>query len=561
MQVPSTVESIPAYIIIALLIVDLCATLRWACWYAWLTKVRSLLAATWAGLRWWHQRSPVQDELQKALNMQMQLWRWQQLCRILTFVKAAITLVAVRVSTSTLLRMPRLLYWWQDVGLLIFYSMVLFMFVFPNQLKKPLRLWLGHSIMMVATLVYMLPSEGTTGCMLITNANVARMAYTVLSLATMQTRTTAVWSILYGVTFFLSTFSPENFCNSTPMIWRLIAGEFAYVLFIIALSGVLENMVKMAMLRDLETHTLHNKHSAENVLLRMIYDVVIELDVDLRLVGPTPQLSGFLLHGTNRSIAGANFVDFIPFEEDRDTFQERITNAKSGLQNVAQVWHMHLCDGDSTAINVEAFSVSFEGFGGRTRHLVGIREFADMPQGGIAAEQSPLPEPSPACRDPEAATAVVDVAQPGCPIIECSVAFTSVVGPVPMHGSLFSYTRNPPELAQWLQKIMAMVFSNLPAHEIEAVNHFRVRLRRHGQGRRYVAAMCKLLLDDDLGDTTLQKENTDEIECYYRIHFSLSCSPEGSTCSSSSSASGRHSRVRRPSVDGGIGISRPSLSL
>jgi len=556
MQVPSTVESIPAYIIIALLIVDLCATLRWACWYAWLTKVRSLLAATWAGLRWWHQRSPVQDELQKALNMQMQLWRWQQLCRILTFVKAAITLVAVRVSTSTLLRMPRLLYWWQDVGLLIFYSMVLFMFVFPNQLKKPLRLWLGHSIMMVATLVYMLPSEGTTGCMLITNANVARMAYTVLSLATMQTRTTAVWSILYGVTFFLSTFSPENFCNSTPMIWRLIAGEFAYVLFIIALSGVLENMVKMAMLRDLETHTLHNKHSAENVLLRMIYDVVIELDVDLRLVGPTPQLSGFLLHGTNRSIAGANFVDFIPFEEDRDTFQERITNAKSGLQNVAQVWHMHLCDGDSTAINVEAFSVSFEGFGGRTRHLVGIREFSDMPQGGASPGESPQPVAIIGGLDPGDATVVVNTATPDCPIIECSAAFTSVVGPVSMRSTLFNFTLNTSEFARWLQTVANMTMSGFPVDEVQAVNNFRVKIRRHGRHRHHAVATCRIVLGEDAA----VNESFEGTEYYQRLHFNFNINTDSPCASNSGGSVCSSNSGRRPTADPGV-VVHPSLSL
>uniref|UniRef100_A0A7S4VMA6 Uncharacterized protein n=1 Tax=Alexandrium monilatum TaxID=311494 RepID=A0A7S4VMA6_9DINO len=139
-----------------------------------------------------------------------------------------------------------------------------------------------------------------------------------------------------------------------------------------------------------------NELAAVKTLLGTICDVVVELDSRRRLMQHCPRLANILLHGTGRSLQGASIEDFISSAADREDFARHLCGSYEGSAE-ADVFHARLCDSHGGAVAMELFSVAFEGPDARRRHLLGMREFTDIPP------LQPLPElpPQPSSPRPE----------------------------------------------------------------------------------------------------------------------------------------------------------------
>jgi len=77
--------------------------------------------------------------------------------------------------------------------------------------------------------------------------------------------------------------------------------------------------------QEITATTLKGETAAQTGLLNLVCDVVVELDQDLHIIEDAPKLSALLtLGGRTRSLKGAKLQDFMPAEEDKQRFEQRL---------------------------------------------------------------------------------------------------------------------------------------------------------------------------------------------------------------------------------------------
>jgi len=135
---------------------------------------------------------------------------------------------------------------------------------------------------------------------------------------------------------------------------------------------MLRQSVQTSYRNEFEAKSLRDEQSACKGLLRMFCDVVIELNSELQLVGPAQDLCTFLLRGSTRLTEGTPFVDLMPRDEDKTKFDKLCT-----CQEGPRAIHVGVRDGNGTLMEVELFSLRFEGLDGLPRCLAGLREYSD----------------------------------------------------------------------------------------------------------------------------------------------------------------------------------------
>jgi len=149
----------------------------------------------------------------------------------------------------------------------------------------------------------------------------------------------------------------------------------AQVMLLFAMEANMVSNIKHAT----RIRSMQGQRSAVTSLLRMVCDVVVELDKDLQIVGDCPALSNILFHGSGKHLQSLRFQEFI-IGDDRTLFEERLAPALNLAPSAAaaSMFHVRLRDSWGNAVSVELFHVPFQGAGDERRHLVGLREFADV---------------------------------------------------------------------------------------------------------------------------------------------------------------------------------------
>eukprot|EP00930_Biecheleria_cincta_P003253 TRINITY_DN10417_c0_g2_i3.p1 TRINITY_DN10417_c0_g2~~TRINITY_DN10417_c0_g2_i3.p1 ORF type:complete len:588 (-),score=76.93 TRINITY_DN10417_c0_g2_i3:297-2060(-) len=128
-------------------------------------------------------------------------------------------------------------------------------------------------------------------------------------------------------------------------------------------------------------HIVHSsERSAASALLGMLCDVVLELDASLCIVDGAAKLAAVLLH-SHRGIllTGEQFQNLLSCSEDREQFW-RATQASPDVdEGACHMFHVRMNDSCSSQVSMELFTVKFTSVDGTSHHLVGIREFTDVP--------------------------------------------------------------------------------------------------------------------------------------------------------------------------------------
>eukprot|EP00930_Biecheleria_cincta_P003252 TRINITY_DN10417_c0_g2_i2.p1 TRINITY_DN10417_c0_g2~~TRINITY_DN10417_c0_g2_i2.p1 ORF type:complete len:588 (-),score=79.61 TRINITY_DN10417_c0_g2_i2:297-2060(-) len=128
-------------------------------------------------------------------------------------------------------------------------------------------------------------------------------------------------------------------------------------------------------------HIVHsNEKSAARTLLGMLCDVVLELDESLCVVDGAAKLAAVLLHNSrSTTLTGEQFQNLLSCSEDREQFW-RATQASPDVdEGACHMFHVRMNDSCSSQVSMELFTVKFTSVDGTSHHLVGIREFTDVP--------------------------------------------------------------------------------------------------------------------------------------------------------------------------------------
>jgi hypothetical protein len=228
-----------------------------------------------------------------------------------------------------------------------------------------------------------------------------------------------------------------------PVIRGLIVIDSAWVLVLVAFVWILRQSVQASFFNYCEARALQSEQSAFKGLLKMVCDLVIELDSQLCVVGPTQDLCTFLLRGSSRALEGIPFMDLMQKEEDKTHLCEVCTR-----RGDANAIHVSMRDGNDTFIEVEIFCSQFEGLDGTTRYLVGLREFTDKspPSGqlpGWTAESACIAAPQ---------AVIVDTFDQ-LRVLKVSDGLASLTG-VAQGKPFVKYVQNSSDFTAWIQQHM-----------------------------------------------------------------------------------------------------------
>lgn len=193
-----------------------------------------------------------------------------------------------------------------------------------------------------------------------------------------DTRFVGVWNVLYAACASLKWASSDNDCERNPTLQLFLAQEifntFCVLIATLASNQTLNDAARLAA-------EAQAKHNASTALLSTMGDALVELNSDLDIVGPAPQLSCMLQNAT-RPMDGTPFERFLASDSDKAIFRENMSKGTSPTKTtIANMFHVSLLDCMRAPLSVEVFHACFSR-GSRhswngPRHLLGIREFGD----------------------------------------------------------------------------------------------------------------------------------------------------------------------------------------
>eukprot|EP00931_Biecheleriopsis_adriatica_P025831 TRINITY_DN15778_c0_g1_i2.p1 TRINITY_DN15778_c0_g1~~TRINITY_DN15778_c0_g1_i2.p1 ORF type:complete len:406 (-),score=61.70 TRINITY_DN15778_c0_g1_i2:121-1338(-) len=116
-----------------------------------------------------------------------------------------------------------------------------------------------------------------------------------------------------------------------------------------------------------------NVAKAFSKLLSFVYDVVLNMDADLRVIDDASSLGTLLLHAPNRCYRGAQLQDYLYSESDKIRFAEHMGNPPDPDGGVADPVCLQMRDSSGGSVSVELLHTKVDD-PVRGTYVIGIRE-------------------------------------------------------------------------------------------------------------------------------------------------------------------------------------------
>mmetsp|Transcript_26042 Transcript_26042/g.49880 ORF Transcript_26042/g.49880 Transcript_26042/m.49880 type:complete len:555 (-) Transcript_26042:27-1691(-) len=384
----------------------------------------------------------------------------------------------------------------QDVIFLIAFSLNLLCDILPHLLCCKLGLGVWYSLNMVLGCSSLAP--GICPPMYFPTVSPFIMLLAALhSVAYMQSRVVACWTMalvaLLCTSVMLNTNAEDG--GGGPLQALILATNLAYGLGLCLFTAMIERSSEAQIRSDAAAFLLTEKHHASNALMRIFYDVVVELDASFMVTSNSEDCAALLHHGPGFSLRGTHFEDLLLDDEDRQIFKQRMQQPLTeDRPATADVMHVSMMRAGGDRFQVKLFNFQFRGLGGRTCHLLGIKEL----DGTESAAAPALAEASSweitAARCSVAVT--VDSAEEGLPVLGFTDGFKQLMPRIARPACPFAnFVENENAFAMWLQRIMNAI-EDSDEENLAAANAYQVRLKASGR-YRCVLATCSVAFNDD----------------------------------------------------------------
>lgn len=176
---------------------------------------------------------------------------------------------------------------------------------------------------------------------------------------------------------------------------------------------------RQRLLKDVEAEAAVGRQTAFQALLRHFYDVVLELDSELKVLGNAKELAALLLYGSDISLEQRPFLEILR-DEDRERVQKRMLNRESSL---AETVHAQLRGAHGGSVHVELFVMTFEAAGG-SRYVLGLREYNDEAERTSCSADTLMPLE----QTQNEVAATVDFSDVRLPVLNASGEFSLIAG-------------------------------------------------------------------------------------------------------------------------------------
>jgi len=505
----------------------------------------------WAALRAWNVRGAASNEIGCVVAKKLRKFRATQFQWFVGvgFAVAPIYFANVLLKTGTEREHDATMV--QDVVTFLAYLIVLLLQWRPSFLKSgSVELW--YSTFMAMMCVQLAPYACTDSNFPRANARIKIMVCS-MSLMHLHTPLVVAWSAAMAL---VCAARPVLAAEGAALGATLLREGF-YALLLGSLVHLLEAQVAASFRKDLEARAVLQRQSAAQALLTAFYDVVVELDDALRITAPAAGFAGFLL--CRHSLEGMDFLDFMPREDDKQLFRERLLQPCQS--HVLDTMRVALRDADGNNLEVEAVVFQFECNGDRIHQLLGLRELGDLrepPGGGNeavqreracqggGAERTPTQGEAAHPFAEGGATVEVDLDSPELLMLHHSVGFTQLVGLNTPSGGLLSLVPEARRAAfrRWVENSVNSMLYGEPVAQCELV----VTLQAH-PGVPKIRAVCRILGLDEQSDGSAGGQAMPSCWLAFALREAAGGNPEdrdgGSSGGTSSSAGSRRNSGSR----------------
>lgn len=265
----------------------------------------------------------------------------------------------------------------QQLTVVFFYAVCLLVKSFPGVLHFNMS-WLYHSTAMAASILFISLSDRQVPLTL--QNFVAMLLLRVLAgYAHPKTWANGFWNMVYAATSIV-TFA----LRKDPVPDSITLSLYSFTMFEATYCGVLilvahawEYALSTEVQREIMEKAERSERSAADALINTMCDVVVHLNNDLKIMEESPMLAAYLMHGTSRSLKGAELQQFMPSAEDRAHFVALLRAAPSTGASMGHLVHTTICDSLGTNFSVQLLIVQFEGLDRHVQYLVGLRDFQE----------------------------------------------------------------------------------------------------------------------------------------------------------------------------------------
>lgn len=174
-----------------------------------------------------------------------------------------------------------------------------------------------------------------------------------------------------------------------PLSFRhFLARELVFLIANFCCAFAYQQMTAKASRLAIEAKASKSEQYAAVKVLSRMCDAVVQLDDRLRVADKETKMAALLLHGPGRVLTGSDFLQYLQYEHQRQTFREWLKAPRDTLDENSG-FKAKLRDSTGHAITVDMFHVAFEKVPGVLNHFIGIRErTADCQKAGSNAVPS-----------------------------------------------------------------------------------------------------------------------------------------------------------------------------
>jgi len=195
------------------------------------------------------------------------------------------------------------------------------------------------------------------------------------------------WCLIWSLTIYTAEVKWYKGGRATEQLMALFSGvwyfDIAAALACVLLHAWLQQALRSRVSRVMETMSLKTEAVASESLLATFCDAHCFLDSDLCFERDERAIASMLLRTGNN--AGIKFLSYIKTPEDELRFLKLTRRGENRTSTaVAQAINLGLKDGYNDQVNVELFHVLTQDRLGRSRHLIGLREYSQEAKSGAA---------------------------------------------------------------------------------------------------------------------------------------------------------------------------------
>eukprot|EP00928_Gymnodinium_smaydae_P056965 TRINITY_DN4023_c0_g2_i1.p1 TRINITY_DN4023_c0_g2~~TRINITY_DN4023_c0_g2_i1.p1 ORF type:complete len:551 (-),score=56.56 TRINITY_DN4023_c0_g2_i1:172-1824(-) len=143
--------------------------------------------------------------------------------------------------------------------------------------------------------------------------------------------------------------------------------------------------MRSRVLRDFREEISCRVHDIENSachsLLEHSCDVILRLDGDRKISDDSAAFRAMLM--LDQSIAGKDLQQFMPYDDDKERFQNRFLLAYRNTKSKVSCMNVHMRDSTGTILCVEVMGVAFTDLDDMPSYMLGLREYSDAFPGAL----------------------------------------------------------------------------------------------------------------------------------------------------------------------------------